>query len=222
MHLVQLFSIIIVIAILAVAFAGRFGKIWLLCAMVANLILANITGTYFFSVAGFDINVGNVFYVCAFFATQIFLEQNNTPKDRLLPLKIGSFFLFFFLIFSHALSIFTAFEGGATAQTLTTAFQESARITAASLLGFILAQHGHIYLYTLLQEKWKKKYVFFRSVIANGSAQLVDSCIFFTVAFFNISASHLLQVIFTGWVIKVFIGILASPILYAFTKKEQG
>jgi uncharacterized PurR-regulated membrane protein YhhQ (DUF165 family) len=65
----------VVAALLFVFLAARLGREWLLCSIIANLLLVAVFGAKLISLWGFVTNVGNVPYACVFLATDFLLER---------------------------------------------------------------------------------------------------------------------------------------------------
>lgn len=193
--------------------------------IVLNLIFISIFGAKMVTVFGLTTNVGNVFYACVFLATH-FILQRQSKKETYQVIWVGVFSLIFFIGLSQIAVMFPD-AGMSTVfnQSLEKVFSLSLRVTFASLLAYIFAQYINISIFEWIRTKTKGKHLWLESNGANIVAQLVDSCIFFSVAFIDLPGVQLLQAIYAGWLIKTIVVALGTPLLYLnshliFTKKS--
>ena len=123
---------------------------------------------------------------------------------------------FFFLLMAQLARLSVGLADGASVnQAIDVLFGFAPRVALASLLGFVVSQYFNIGIYVGIKEKMRGKFLFLRSNVANVVAQLVDSSLFFTTAFFGILPMPLLvQSVVLGWLVKAAVGILAMPMFY--------
>jgi uncharacterized integral membrane protein (TIGR00697 family) len=200
--------------IIFVFFAARRGIEWLFGTIVANLILIGIFGAKLITVFGLVTNAGNVFYACVFLATHFILEQHG-KRAGLNTIWYGVGFMFIFSLLSQVATRFTGLLVSDTANTaITDLFSFSIRIAVASILAYLFAQHVNISLYEWLKVRTQGRFLWLRSNGANIVAQLVDSLLFFCIAFFDLPGPLLVQTILVGWLIKSVVVLLGTPFLY--------
>ena len=200
--------------ILFVFFAARRGVELLLSTVAINLVLIAIFGAKLFTVFGLTTNVGNIFYACVFLATYFLLERGG-HRLGVKAIWYGAAIVCFFALLSQFAAYFTGLttsEGINSA--VTTLFSFSPRVAFASVLAYIFAQSINIFIFERLKARTKGKALWLRSIAANIVAQLVDSLIFFSIVFFDLSGPLLVQTILSGWLIKSFVTILGTPLLY--------
>ena len=100
-------------------------------------------------------------------------------------------------------------------------FGNASRVGIASLIAFILSQHLNIVLYQELKRRWGRNYVWLRANLSNLVAQMLDSAVFFIIAFWSVVPSAGIgEVIVTGFTIKVVYMMAAAFLLY-FNKIEE-
>src|SRR3989344_1102325 len=105
---------------------------------------------------------------------------------------------------------------------LAIAFGPVPRIALASLCGYALSQSLNVYLYLSLKKRMRGRYLWLRANICNAIAQLLDSAVFFTIAFLGVvSFSDVSDIIFTGLAIKIVYMMFASPLLYLNRFEEE-
>jgi uncharacterized integral membrane protein (TIGR00697 family) len=211
----------ILIELFFITLLSRFGKEWLYGTIVVNLLLITTLGSKIVSVFGFTMNAGNVFYASIFYAIILILEFHG--KAAALRAVWQSSAL---LIFSLILAELTVSAGGAPAsrvfdEAIRGVFQMVPRIGIASLIAFIISQSVAIGFYERLKKKTKNLW------IRNGSAavvvQMIDSLIFFPLAFYGaMSAEAVVGIAAAGFFAKLLVGLVSTPFIYFayYLKKE--
>lgn len=105
-----------------------------------------------------------------------------------------------------------------------TIFAKSARIAAASLIAFALAELLDVWVFSKIREKLGKKALWLRNNLSNFSAQLIDTIVFITLAFyafdkpFSANVVFLLGLIIPYWLLKCFLSVIETPLVYAGVK----
>jgi queuosine precursor transporter len=194
---------------------SRLGKAWLVAAIVLNIILISTFGAKLVTLFGFTTNTGNVFYAAVFFSTQLLVERYGR-KEGYKSIWIGATSIIFFILMAQ-LTILT--EGlpqtAGVNQAMETLFEAAPRIALASLLAYIFSQLVNINLYDYLKTKTRGTRPYLRLNISNIAGQLVDSVIFFTIAFYgSLSPVIFFQTLITGFILKVIVGVISTPFLY--------
>lgn len=196
---------------------SRFKVEWLFATVIANLILVGIFGAKLITIFGLTTNVGNIFYACVFLATHFLLERYGKGVG-MKTIWFGAILSLFFILMSGLATRFMGIPLNDLANgAILTLFSFSIRITFASILAFIFAQYINIFMYEYLKLHTKGKFLWLRSNVANIISQLVDSLIFFTIAFFDLPGTLLFQAILAGWLIKVTVVFMGTPFLYIDT-----
>ncbi|MES3006025.1 MAG: queuosine precursor transporter [Patescibacteria group bacterium] len=210
----SLFLISALADITFVFFSARRGINWLLGTVIVNLMLVAIFGAKLVVVFGLTTNAGNVFYACVFLATHFLLERHGKQMG-LKTIWYGASFMIFFALMSQFATQFTgiSLSDGAN-NAILTLFSFSLRITFASILAYIFAQCVNVLIYEWLKEKARGKFLWLRINGSNIISQLVDSMLFFSIAFFDLPGPILVQAILVGWFIKTLVVSMGTPFLY--------
>ncbi len=101
-----------------------------------------------------------------------------------------------------------------------TIFGVSARISAASLIAFALAEFLDVYVFARVRKAFGSKKLWLRNNVSNFIAQLIDTVIFMVLAFyafdkgFSVNFSFLLSLIVPYWLLKCFMSIIETPFVY--------
>jgi len=99
-------------------------------------------------------------------------------------------------------------------------FNFSARIAAASLTAFAIAEFADVFIFTKIKEKFGKNALWLRTNLANFISEFLDTGIFLTLAFyafnkpFGINAAFLISLIIPYWLLKCFMSVIETPFVY--------
>lgn len=101
-----------------------------------------------------------------------------------------------------------------------TVFHASARIAAASLAAFAVAELLDILIFSKLRQKMKNRALWLRNNASNFVSQLADSTVFIFLAFYSLSLpfndnfTFLLGLIIPYWLLKCAMSVLETPLVY--------
>lgn len=206
-------SCILIDIIFIFAFA-RYKAEWLFGIISFNLVLAQIFGAKLISLFGIAANAGNAFYAAAFLGTHFFLEKRGRTEG----IKLVWFGFLIVVLFGIMSELCTLLVGlptsGVVNASVETLFSFSPRATFGSLVAYVFAQHVNIALYEWIRMKTNGGHLWMRSMGANLVSQLLDSMMFFSIAFFNLPGPLLVQAILFAWAIKTAAVGLGLPFLY--------
>ena len=99
-------------------------------------------------------------------------------------------------------------------------FSLSARISAASLTAFIVAEVTDVFVFTKIREKLGKKALWLRTNASNFTAMLLDTTLFITLAFYNFQLGFndnfgfLVSLILPYWGLKCLASVVETPFAY--------
>lgn len=101
-----------------------------------------------------------------------------------------------------------------------TIFATSIRMSVASLLAFTIADFLDVQIFSRLREKLGTDKLWLRTNVSNIIAQLVDTFIFMTMAFyafdqsFSSNASFILSIGIPYWILKCIMSFIETPFVY--------
>ncbi len=101
-----------------------------------------------------------------------------------------------------------------------TIFLKSARISAASLIAFAVAEFTDIFIFSRIRERMGKKALWFRNNISNFIAQFFDTTLFISLAFYALNKtfgdnlSFLWSLILPYWLLKCALSLIETPFVY--------
>lgn len=103
-------------------------------------------------------------------------------------------------------------------------FGLSARIAAASLIAFTLAEFLDVLIFVRIRMALGKSKLWLRNNLSNFSAQFVDTVVFMTLAFYAFDRSidsnfiFLVSLIIPYWLLKCFMSVIETPFVYMGVK----
>ncbi len=100
-------------------------------------------------------------------------------------------------------------------------FGLSARIAAASLTAFLIAEFTDLFIFQKIRERLGKKTLWLRSNASNIVSHFLDTVIFMTLAFYALNrpfadnVSFLWSLILPYWLLKSTMSAIVTPLVYA-------
>jgi queuosine precursor transporter len=210
------FLALVIVELLALSFLARAGKEWLYLGVIVNLLLVSVLGAKTTEIFGFVTNSGNIFYAAATFALLLTAELFDGRTARR-GLWFGVVGVVFFLV---AAQLVIGAPGTPASREVDEAMRSLfvfvPRVTLASLVALIVSQNLSITFFVWLQRLTHKRWLGLRYLVAVGLAQLVDSLLFFAIAFAGtVPGPVLLQIMVTGLFVKIIFGLISTPFLYS-------
>ena len=94
-------------------------------------------------------------------------------------------------------------------------FSGAPRIVAGSLLATFCAQLWDVYVFEWVKRKTGPRFLWLRNNISTLGSQLMDTTIFYTVAFYGIIPTDVLPKLILGtYLLKILVALIDTPILY--------
>ncbi|MES2995011.1 MAG: queuosine precursor transporter [Patescibacteria group bacterium] len=218
-------TILLILGIISPALvlaAWKFDKERLHSVILVFLILISIAGSKIVEFFGYATNTGNIFYASIFLATYFLIERYG-KREGIRSLWIGVVGIVFFSMLLQLAAALISTEGTASlSNALMLAFAPASKVALASLLGYAASQSLNVYLYIRLKNRFGHRLLWLRANACNVLAQVVDSAIFFTVAFWAVvPPANIWEIMLVGFVIKVLYMMLVSPLLYLNRVEED-
>jgi queuosine precursor transporter len=217
--------LLLVMAAVCAAFvyiAWRLDRERLYGVMIIFLILISITGGKVVEFFGHSTNTGNIFYSSVFLATYLLIERYG-KREGYRAIWVGAVGIVFFMVLARLAEALGGIEETAAVNDAISAILVPAhRIAFASLIAFICSQSLNVVLYVYLKTHMPHIGLWLRANTTNLFAQIVDSTIFFSVAFWGVVLpEHLLDAVLTGLTIKVLFMMASSLLLYLNGFEEE-
>ena len=99
-------------------------------------------------------------------------------------------------------------------------FGSTWRIVAASILAFWVGDFVNSYVLAKMKVRTSGRLLWARTIGSTIAGQLVDSVVFYPIAFFGIwKTSTLIEIIIFNWTLKVLVEVLFTPLTYAVVNR---
>jgi uncharacterized integral membrane protein (TIGR00697 family) len=193
------------------------GAMFIASLVVSNLIFQKFFYWDFFGIYRFEISVGILPYPITFLITDIISEVYGEKKANQI-VTAGIFASVFSLLIVYVANAVPAIENSpVTNELFTKVFGQTVLAVLASMMAYLAAQYIDIYIFHFWKRATKGKMLWLRNNFSTFTSQFVDT---FTVLFllcnfeilpWNLFSSFLLS----GFLFKVLIAILDTPVLYA-------
>lgn len=201
----------------------------LIAIYIGCLMMAELLGSKTFpliNIFGYQLNssVGIFLFPLLFTINDVVTEVYGKERTRSI-IRSGLImvaFLFAFTAFATLLEPSARFKN--TEPAYDTVFGTSIRISAASLIAFAIAEFTDVIIFTKIRSKLGQKKLWLRNNLSNFIAQLLDTSIFITLAFYAFDKNladnigFLLSLILPYWILKCAMSIVETPLVYAGVK----
>lgn len=209
------FLAITILDLCIVLLAWRLGKEWLIATILANIILTSTFVAKLIPIFGYVAPSAAAFYASIFVATDI-LTEHHGKKEGYKSIWLGFLALLTFTIMGQlVLQLEPIADREIVSSAMHTLFSAIPRIAIASFVAYVIAQSFDIWFFHFLREKTGSKWLWFRNNVSTIFSQLVDSIVFFPLAFFGtLPNSTLIELMIIGWLLRVPIALIDTPFLY--------
>ncbi|MFI3252391.1 MAG: queuosine precursor transporter [bacterium] len=193
-----------------------FGKIGLFVFIAFATILANIQVLKTVEIFGFTTTAGCVMYASTFLCTDILSEKYGS-KTAKKSVYLGLIVSILWLVGTQVTIWFNPSDVDWSSDLIEGIFSVVPRVTIASLVAYAISQSVDVFMYHKIWNKTDKLWL--RNNGSTFVSQLVDSIIFFTIAFLGtMEISVLLSLIFTTYFFKIIVAFVDTPFIYLSKK----
>ena len=195
-------------------------SVYIFCIAVAELMGAKTFPLV--KIFGYQLNASVAIFVIPLIFTinDIITEVLGRERARSV-IRSGLFVIFLILLFSLiATNLPPSMRFQNSESAYDTIFGLSARIAAASLTAFALAEFLDVFIFAKIREKFGKKALWFRNNASNFVSQFVDTSVFMVLAFyafdksFDSNIGFLFSLILPYWLLKCFMSVIETPFVY--------
>ena len=198
------------IDIMFIAGLYRLNKNAVLVGAAINMALISVFAQRQLEFFGLQSNVGNVFYAAVIFAFSLMAYNKDDFMGKMHAI-FGSMLLF--TLMGQVIS-YLPVHNQLVADALGLITGTTVRIATASFMAFYLANGVNYMIINLDRFNLAS-----RKVAANWAAQLIDSAIFFPVAFIGILPLNVVaSFTVSGFIIKIFLNTIDTPVFMKLAK----
>lgn len=199
----------------AVAAAASRTREWVFAVVTALTLVTTLTTGRLLEVGGWTLSLGSAFYAGVYLGIDALSEHfRKVDAARAVYYGLAANAI---LLVAGALAGALPLTGYAVDATVAQAFAVLPRVVLAGLVAFGLAARLEVELYARLRRVTAGRR-FGLALRNNGStipAQLLDATLFYAIAFYGLlPRAALLELIATGWLIRVAAALLDTPFLY--------
>ncbi|HMS22963.1 MAG TPA: queuosine precursor transporter [Candidatus Levybacteria bacterium] len=201
----------------------------LVSAYIFCIVTSELMGAKTFplvNILGYQLNASIAIFLFPFIFTINDIVAEVYGKERARSIVRSGilvvFLLFLFTILATSLPPSMRFTKSETAYD--TVFSFSTRLAAASLIALIISEFTDVYIFLKIKKKLGSKALWFRNNLSNGIAQLFDTILFITLAFYALDKPvydnmiFLSSVILPYWLLKCFASVIETPLVYIGVK----
>ena len=200
------------------------GALFITSLVVCNLIFQKFFAWHpiqitIFGEQLFEISVGLLPYPITFLITDIVSEMYGKKKANQL-VKAGLFASVFSLGIIYVGSAVNATSWSpVTNETFDAVFGNSIIAVFASMLAYLFAQFIDVHIYHFWKKKTKGKHLWLRNNFSTFTSQFVDTLVILSLlcTFGPIDKSRFLGLLISGFIFKVIVAALDTPLLYLAT-----
>ena len=193
--------------------------IYLAGLFIASLIICNLIANKFVTVSlgfkTFTISAGILPYPITFLITDLLSEIYGIKSTRNIVWS-GFFASIFVLIVIFISKKFNSIPNSPVDnETFNIVFGNSWRIIFGSMTAYLFAQFIDIKIYHFWKKLTNGNHLWLRNNFSTIFSQLIDTSIVVTILFINVlSGKEILYLIIDGWIFKMIIALIDTPILY--------
>ena len=186
---------------------------------IASLVTCNLIANKFVTVdLGFKVfivSAGILPYPLTFLVTDLISELYGQKKANLVVLS-GFFASLFVLLFLWLGGQFNAIPDSLVNDaTYDSVFRNAWRLIGASMIAYLFAQFVDVRIFHFWKKLTKGKHLWLRNNGSTIASQLVDTTLVICILFVGVwNADQILSAIIDGWVFKMLMAILDTPIIY--------
>ncbi len=199
-------------------------SLYIFCIAVSELMGAKTFPL--FAIGAFKVNASVAILVLPIVFTINDMITEVYGKERTQSIiRSGLLVIFLILIFSVIVtSLPPSYRFKASEKAYDTIFGLSARIAAASLTAFALAEFMDVLVFVKIRKLLGKKALWLRNNASNFVSQFIDTSVFMFLAFyafdksFNNNLVFLIGLILPYWLLKCSMSVIETPLVYLGVK----
>lgn len=187
----------------------------LITLFVTVLLISNIIAMKFFAIGPLRISTAQMLFPITYIFGDIFTEVYGYGASRR-AIWYGFFASFILVGLSYLAVIVPPAPEYTDQHAFATIFRPIGRIVAASLLAYWCGEFANSFTLAKLKLLTRGKYLWTRTIGSTVVGQAVDTTVVMFAAFYGARSTHvILQLIVSGYAIKVAYETLMTPLTYA-------
>ena len=197
----------------------------IMAAFVTILLCSNLIGAEkVVTILGFSFGAGILFFPISYFFNDILTEVYVYARSRKV-VWAGFAALGFASFMAWVVIKLPPAQGWIYQEAYETVFGQTWRIVLASLLAFFSGEFVNSYVLAKMKLFTRGKFLWTRTIGSTIAGEMIDSIIFYPIAFYGFWPNDLLiTVMITNYILKVSWEVIATPVTYKvvnFLKKKE-
>ena len=192
---------------------------------ITCLLLSEIMGVKTFPLINlfgyqFNASVAILTFPILFTINDVIIEVYGKERVRSV-IRSGFLMVIFFTVFSvFATQIEPSSRFASSESQYDYIFNQSIRMSIASLIAFATSEFLDVLVFVRVKNMFGEKRLWLRNNLSNFTAQLFDTTIFMTLAFYSLNDSvasnfdFLIGIILPYWFLKCSMSVIETPLLY--------
>jgi hypothetical protein len=182
-----------------------------LSLFIGCITISSILANKIISVMGIFVPAGVLAYSVTFIATDVISEVWG--KERARDAVFGGFIALFAVFALIQLSlIWPKAPFWHNDDAFSSVLGSTSRIIIASLTAYLISQMHDVWAFHFWKRLTHDRHLWLRNNLSTAISQFLDSLIFVTIAFYGVMP--IWPLIYGQWIIKLFIAILDTPLVY--------
>lgn len=182
---------------------------------IACVVAAELLGSKIFQVSFIKASVAIFILPITFTINDVIVEVLG--KERARSLVRSSLYILIGLAFFNYLSLILppAARFLPTNEAYNTIFAKSLRITLASLTAFFVSERLDVYIFAKIRTRLGNKKLWLRNNLSNILSMLVDTIVFYSLAFYSPgNINFLISIMWPYWLLKCSMSVIETPFTY--------
>lgn len=209
----------LVVATVALGFTKRFGPSFAVGlyvgALATAIVVAGKLGIV--SILGRDVvlSASIVVFAATFLITDVIAEIYGRQVAKIAVWSGTALYplLFVNLYFSIGFPPETLYDTLGKQDAFVTTMEITGRVVVASFIAFLAGQLHDVWAFHFWKQKTGGRHLWLRNNLSTWGSQLIDTLVFYTVAFYGVFPIS--ELIVATYLVKVVISILDTPFIYA-------
>lgn len=195
----------------------KLGRRWVESFIICSLLTLYVIGGILVDIFGVSMVLGTPLYAGIFLATDMLSERYGKQVAlRMVRVSLGA--IIAFQGFMHLSLLFTPAE---VSEQLFVAVETVSgmglRMMLAGLVVYAISQTFDVWFYHFLHQKLGEKHLWLRNNLSTMTSQLIDTVLFFNIAFYGV-VEHVWHLVWVTYAVKVCVALLDTPFMYLSKK----
>lgn len=197
----------------------------LFALFIASMILVNTLGSKITTILGVRVSVG-IFLVPVLFLITDIVGEVLGEKEAQHFVNMATIMLVLMFCLSFLFIRMKPNETWGMQREYELIFGSSMRMTAASIISFIISQKLDVVLFSTWKKVTHGKYLWIRNNASTIISQFIDTTIFDFIAFYHLTEKYTVSFVFSliipYWLFKVAFALLDTPFCYMGVRWMRG